>query len=183
MRLFVGIPLARLLAKEIATLVETLRTPTDGLRWTSPASWHITLQFLGEVPAAQCSAVQSALQGIQAEVVPVQLEGLSDWDRSGLLLLTVCRTPELLSLQKRVEEATGSCGFRPEERVWRPHITLARSKDRRALLAASQAARQCPSSAFVAKEFFLYESFLSPAGSRYELRGRYPLQDLRISGE
>ncbi len=43
MRLFIGIPLAAEVVKELAALTARLKSPQDGLRWSAEAGWHITL--------------------------------------------------------------------------------------------------------------------------------------------
>jgi 2'-5' RNA ligase len=80
-------------------------------------------------------------------------------------------------LQERVTAATQPCGFVPEARPYQPHITLARGKGQRRDLGELKAKirRQPDFTRFVAREFLLYESFLSPAGSRYEVRERFTL--------
>ena len=85
--------------------------------------------------------------------------------------------PELLLLQERVTAATRPCGFAPEARPYQPHITLARAKDQKSNLGDLKAKirRQPDFTRFVAYEFLLYESFLTSAGARYEVRERFPL--------
>lgn len=51
MRLFIGIPLAADVVRELAALTARLRSPSDGLRWSAAEDWHITLQFLGQTKA------------------------------------------------------------------------------------------------------------------------------------
>ncbi|MDE3086750.1 MAG: hypothetical protein KGJ77_08280, partial [Acidobacteriota bacterium] len=49
MRLFVAVDLPT----DVAALVAGLeRPPLETLRWTTPAQWHVTLRFLGEVASA-----------------------------------------------------------------------------------------------------------------------------------
>ena len=79
----------------------------------------------------------------------------------------------------RVTAATEPCRFVPEARSYQPHITLARSKDRGQRQNSSELKDKLSSqpnfSSFVAKEFLLYESHLSPNGSLYEIRHHFPL--------
>ncbi len=179
MRLFVGIPLAAEVSGELAAIRRRLESATDGLRWTLPASWHITLQFLGNASREQCASVAERLRALRPPPVPVALEKLGVFDRAGVLIVTVRPTPELLGLQERVTAATRPCGFIPESRPYQPHITLARAKGegrRNGLGALQTRIRQQPGfSRFSAREFFLYESFLAPAGARYEVRERFSL--------
>jgi 2'-5' RNA ligase len=179
MRLFVGIPLAAAVTGELAAVSARLKSREDGLRWTAPESWHVTLQFLGNTSPEQYACLVARLREVSSPPVPVRLEGLGCFDRAGIFFAGVGLTPELLSLEQRVTAATGLCGFVPETRPFHPHITLARSKGEgraqplRELRTRIQ--RQPTFTRFVAAEFLLYESLLSLTGSRYEIRERFPL--------
>jgi 2'-5' RNA ligase len=177
MRLFIGIPLAAAVIDEFRAASARLRSNADGLRWTAPESWHVTLQFLGNTSPEQYARVAASLRALHAPPVPVCLEDLGCFDRAGILIASVQLTPELLLLQELVTAATQPCGFVPETRPFQPHITLARSKGRKHHLDELKAKIRRPSAftRFIAREFLLYESFLSPAGSRYEIRERFSL--------
>ncbi len=182
MRLFVGIPLAATVASELTGVVTRLRRRDDGLRWTTPDSWHITLQFLGDTKPEKYECLVARLKELRLSPVAVRMEQLGLFQRSGILYAGVKRTPELLALAEAVVAATGQCGFAAETRPYSPHITLARSKVQRrgqpldALQARLQ--RQAAFSGFVAKEFLLYESQLLPEGARYSVRERFALGGL-----
>jgi 2'-5' RNA ligase len=176
MRLFVGIPLVAAVIDELHAASARLRSAADGLRWTAPESWHVTLQFLGNTSPEQYACVVARLRALHAPPVPVCLEELGCFERAGILIVGVRLSPELLLLQERVTAATQPCGFVPETRPFQPHITLARSKGHHNIDQLKAKIRR-PSNftCFVAHEFLLYESFLSPSGSRYEIRERFPL--------
>jgi RNA 2',3'-cyclic 3'-phosphodiesterase len=177
MRLFIGIPLDAIVVEELATLAEQLKSSADGLRWSPPEGWHITLQFLGSTRLEQKDCVTSGLRLIRHAPFVIQIDPPGFFDRAGVFFAGVELSPELTALQQKVIAATMPCGFVPEDRPYHPHITLARKKG------PSSALRQLKSrvpaevrfSAFTAREFLLYESFPGPAGSRYEVRERLPL--------
>ena len=179
MRLFVGIPLAVSVIQQLEKVSMRHRMEGDGLRWSTPESWHITLQFLGNTSDTQHECVVARLRELRAVLVPIELEELGFFDRAGIFFAGVALTPELIALQQQVTASTIPCGFTPEDRPYRPHITLARSKGRRnaiGLEALKTKIRQQPKfDRFVAEEILLYESFTRPAGSRYETRGRFRL--------
>ncbi len=188
MRLFVGIPLADAVVRELADVVAGLRQKhvgprhgSDGLRWTEPESWHITLQFLGNAMAEQLECLKARLGEVRGEAALVALGKMGCFDRAGVLFVDVAVAPELAALQQRVVAATGRCGFVAEERPFHPHITLARGKgqgrgaDLRKLLGGAGA--QPGFTRFPAREFVLYESHLGAGGSKYEIRQRFPLDE------
>ncbi len=126
MRLFVGIPLAEAVTEEVAALTARLKRKDDGLRWSAPESWHITLQFLGSTTEEQYGCVTAALGGVAGAPVAVQLTELGVFERAGVFHVDVALTAELAELQRRVTRANEACGFVAEARTYHPHITLAR---------------------------------------------------------
>lgn len=180
MRLFVGIPLAAPGTKQLAAACRRLRAAHDGLRWSAPESWHITLQFLGSSTAEQFDCLTARLAEVRSGPVPVRLGGLVVFERAGVLAAEVELTPELALLAQRVTAATAPCGFQAEERPYHPHITLARAKGaggRRQLKSLENRAQDLRpvASCFLARGFLLYESHLGPGGSKYEIRQRFNL--------
>jgi 2'-5' RNA ligase len=176
MRLFVGIPLAVPVMQQLEKISLRYRSDGDGLRWSTPESWHITLQFLGNTTQDQYECVVARLRELHASPIPIRLDGLGFFDRAGIFFAGVTLTPELLALQHRVTAATIPCGFVLEDRPFHPHITLARNKGRRKAPGIEKLKtmilRPPKFSLFVAPEFLLYESFTRPTGSQYEIRDR-----------
>jgi len=178
MRLFIGIPLDSVVVHELAMLSARLKTPTDGLRWSASAGWHITLQFLGRTTVDQYACVTAGLRRIAHCPFEIQLEPPGIFDRSGVFFAGVRLSPELIALQEQVVAATRPCGFIPEDRPYHPHITLARDKSggRGLRRLKSHVPGDVRFSSFVAKEFLVYESFPGPGGSRYEVRESFNLE-------
>jgi 2'-5' RNA ligase len=177
MRLFIGIPLAAGAVEELAALTEKLKSPSDGLRWSAPAGWHITLQFLGKTSTEQYACLVPALRQILFSPFAIQLEPPGFFERAGVFFAGVVLSAELIRLQKLVVAATRQCGFVPEDRPYHPHMTLARTKAGRSALTAlkRRIGAVKPFSGFTAREFLLYESFPGPGGSRYEIREQFVL--------
>ena len=179
MRLFVGIPLAPKTIEELSAVSRKLRSREDGLRWSTPESWHITLQFLGNTTQDQYGCIVAGLRCLHSPSLSIRLQDPGFFDRAGVFFVGVEPTPPLVSLQQRVRAATEPCGFVPENRPYHPHITLARSKGktpRQSLRALQSKLQNQPRfRAFVAKEFLLYESRPGPEGSRYEICERFAL--------
>jgi 2'-5' RNA ligase len=177
MRLFIGIPLAIEVVKELAALTAGLKSPTDGLRWPTEAGWHITLQFLGQTTEEQYACITPGLRRILYGPFEVQLDPPGFFDRSGVFFAGVGLSAGLTGLQSRVVEATRPCGFVPEDRPYHPHITLARDKggggDLRRM--KSRVPPDVRFSSFQANEFVIYQSFPEPGGSRYEVKERFLL--------
>lgn len=184
MRLFIGIPLAaeteRALAAEVNRLQSTRRNPSlPDYRWSARESWHITLQFLGSTTPQQYDCITMRLRALRHSQIRVGIGSIGTFPRAGILFADVELTPGLVKLQQAVTAATSPCGFRPEERPYHPHITLARQKGKqqdknfRDLQLHGSHAPAFP--AFSASSFLLYESTPTPQGSRYDVREQFPL--------
>ncbi len=118
---------------------------------------------------------------IAAAPFEIRLEGLNFFDRAGVFFAGVPPSPRLAELQRLVTMTTSPCGFKPEERPYHPHITLAREKGRSGGLGKLKPAVDALAkpyahfTAFTPSEFLLYESISGPTGSRYEVRARFSL--------
>jgi len=179
MRLFIAIPLGEAVETELKRLTARLRPAAPNLRWSSPESWHITLQFLGNANEEQYACLLPRLSALNAPPIAIDFEGLGVFDRAGVFFLGVAPTPVLTALEKKVVAATQPCGFEPEDRPYHPHITLARlksgSRGRELRTLLERAGGGARFERFTASEFRLYESHLSAAGSQYEVKCRFLL--------
>ncbi|QHS52692.1 RNA 2',3'-cyclic phosphodiesterase [Edaphobacter sp. 12200R-103] len=179
MRLFVGIALDPALTDALKRLTASLRRAGDGLRWSSPESWHITLQFLGATDPQCYESLLARLSEIHRPPLAIHLGVPDVFERAGVFHIGVLPSQHLTALERHVVAATALCGIRPEDHPYHPHITLVRSKGHEgrrglhALLEHLHSPHTLPS--FTAHEFLLYQSLPTPTGSRYEIRARFPL--------
>ncbi|MEO8247319.1 MAG: RNA 2',3'-cyclic phosphodiesterase [Chloroflexota bacterium] len=181
-RCFVAIPIGDALRAALSAASapwQTTLRDTD-VRWMDPASWHVTLAFLGDVDPDHVPVLAEQLPELVAQHAPVQLvpEGLVAWPRVDETRMVWCRfRPEsaICELHNRVAGSLGTT----ERRRFRPHVTLARVRGGRSLELADQvgagdaAAPVLPTT--VAHEVTLYRSHLDPAGTTYEALARAPL--------
>jgi 2'-5' RNA ligase len=67
-RCFVAVPIGEELRASLTSYVEQLRRAplADAWRWTDPASWHITLAFLGDIAPSSVPVVADALREVAA---------------------------------------------------------------------------------------------------------------------
>ena len=136
MRSFVAIELPSEARRRLGTLVAGLREAgVRGLRPVNPEAVHLTLKFLGDVPASQLDAVSAALEGAAAAADPFDLElrglgGFPDLRRPRVLWVGIGGDLEALQrLYEALEESLAPLGFPPEGRAFTPHLTLARLRD------------------------------------------------------
>lgn len=179
MRLFVGLAVSEAAIDALERLTLRLRAKDDGLRWSTGDQWHVTLVFLGEVEDARRAALVRDLKSVRQPALTLRMERLGVFERSGILYAEVEATEELLRLYDVVAAVVRQCGLEIEERPYRAHITLARAKNREGRKAIEQFGRAAEQqrllASWKAEEFLLYESQLSPGGSRYVVRERFGL--------
>src|SRR3954452_4913144 len=174
MRLFIGILLATAPAGDLAAAVHQLRTKeqAENLRWSAPEFWNITLQFLGSTTPQQYECVRNHLRARRYPSFGIQLGLFDTFDRAGVFFVAVRVTPLLLELQQSITAGTAHCGFTPEDRPYRPHITLARRRGRsgdRDLRALKLQIQPPNLRSFPAEALILYERVATPRRSRYEI--------------
>jgi 2'-5' RNA ligase len=167
-RLFVAVvPPAEVLA-HVAALP---RPEVDGLRWTGPEQWHVTLRFLGRVD--DVGAAERALQGVRASPTEAVLGPAIG--RFGQRVLHV-PVGGLDQVAAAVVAATADVGEPPEDRPFAAHLTLARSRARRGAPADLRTLAGAPVDArWTVTEVCLVESRLSSRGATYEVVAPVPL--------
>jgi RNA 2',3'-cyclic 3'-phosphodiesterase len=180
MRLFVGIPPSSEVRGELTRVLAPAITKAAEWRWAPPESWHTTLLFLGSTSHEKYELVSTQLRALQSPAIPIQINGVDFFKRAGIFFAGIFPCPELSMLHQKVTEAAAQCGFAPEARAYHPHITLARAKEKLHQKTLSALRERLPArpefSPIRAQEFLLFESFLSPAGARYEIRERFALR-------
>ena len=107
------------------------------MRWVRPESVHLTLKFLGDVPVEAISAIhqtlQQAAEGLATFSVAVRGLGCFPNATRPRVLWMGLDDPqrELVQLQYRIESTLAALGMSAEERPFRPHLTLARTRESR----------------------------------------------------
>lgn len=151
------------------------------VRLLEPESLHLTLCFLGERPIGEIAAIEAALAASAAPVGELRV-GAPLWlppSRPRSLAIEVHEGAETgpgESLQALHSGLLGAlaqaCGFEPERRRFRAHVTLARLRGDRAR-GSHRVEREplpaTPALRFTPEAIVLYRSWLSPAGASYEV--------------
>ncbi len=137
------------------------------------AQLHMTLAFLGAVPAARVallSAAALAAAGAPGGCLELSFERLAHWPGPRVLCALPARAPSVLGeLVERLLEALGAAGFAPDLKPFRPHVTVARKVVRPSEPAAMAAVR------WRFEAFALIESRTLESGPVYSVVETYPL--------
>ena len=90
--------------------------------------WHITLTFIGTFPANRVGYLLERAAEIRVKPFRLRFDRLEYWPRPKVAALCAANVPpELQALVDELNELIRALGVRPEDRVYRPHITVARN--------------------------------------------------------
>lgn len=132
LRLFVAVPLPDSIRSRLQEVSRKLRPEVPLQKWTHSDDLHITVQFLGETLSSKLDALQQALREAAAAHAgfPLSLAGLGTFGppaRPSILWAGLeGHTAALEALHHSVVAAMAKQGYKPEDRPFRPHITLGR---------------------------------------------------------
>ena len=176
LRLFVGIGFP----PELKLQLSLLCSGVPGAKWVDPGNFHLTLRFIGEIAEDVAADVDDALSRLRARSFTLQIAGTGVFgggEKPRSLWAGIERSPELVGLRDKIEQALIRAGLPPEPRKFAPHVTLAGlngpplDKLRDFLVAHAQF-RAVPISV---ECFSLIASFQTKSGSVYEDQADYPL--------
>ena len=172
----------------LAGVVRELNTARiGGLRPVRPEGVHLTLKFLGDVPADRVGAIGDAVGKSAARHPPFALS------LSGVGAFPSGRAPRVLwagiagdldrlaALQASVDACLAELGFPRERRAFNPHLTLARLRDsasreeRSRAFEVLRAAQSGGESSFEVDGVALFQSTLGHGGAVYRRLTLAPL--------
>jgi len=140
-----------------------------GGRRVPPSNLHVTIAFLGSVPADRVPALQDISASHDWPAVDLTFDRLAVWPRARLWCLEAPELPP--AFQSAVEsfhDALRSAGFVMERRPFRAHVTLARNLP----AAMVREERPVPPFAWPVRGVELVLSTPTREGSAYEVLGR-----------
>ncbi len=186
-RAFAGLKMAPEVEQAVADIIESMRVATaahrGGIRWTSHNRLHLTLRFLGDaVTASRLERLDGALDEIATATACFDIEvcGIGAFPNLSQprVLWIGLESSELSALASRIEDAAVAVGLAPEQRVFAPHLTIARIGDLAEWRGIQRAVEIAMDRSFgwsAARDLILYRSIFGPGAPVYEELGRYPL--------
>lgn len=184
-RTFICLQLPDFARDRLASTQQRLRESGAPVRWVKPQNIHLTLKFLGSVPAERLRDVVQAVQraAVPAPPIPLELTALGCFpDRRAprVIWAGLKQLPEELGgLQQRVEKELVAVGFLPESRPFSPHFTLGRVRSGRNVrkLMAAMKEERLESLRFEAAEVVVMASRLHPSGALYTPVSHIPFRE------
>ncbi len=198
MRLFIALDIDDAVRQRIVRFVEGVRNFAKDARWMKPESLHVTLKFIGEQPEALVGNIKQSLGTITASPTEIHFRGYGFFPtaKSARVFWIGMKTgPQLTALAAAIDEQMAALGISKEDRAFSPHLTLARGTGgsgsprwrktdapNRVFQHLQEKLSALPALEFGAitpREFFLYQSQLSPKGSKYTKLASFALQSQR----
>jgi 2'-5' RNA ligase len=193
MRIFIGIDLDPEVRTRIERFVEGVEGFAPEVRWVRPESLHITLKFIGEQPPEQVEAVTERLRQVESTAFEIRAGGYGFFPTAKaprVFWIGIHAAPQLAELAESIDSAVAEVGVPREDRPYSPHLTLARAgrgsgsprwrkgDGPNAIFAVLEKRLAAMSGldfgTMTANEFILYQSQLSPGGSKYTKLQRFP---------
>ena len=205
MRLFIAIPLPKYLRKDIEDYTQQFphtRGPrpvrgrvqaspnSNGIKWTAPQNFHITVQFLGEVQEKHVEEIQKRLTIIAGTTKPFELlfQNIT-WappnKEPRMIWVNFGSDGQYDALVKKVSDAVNEFVHEHlhDEQVMRkvrhPHITLARLKNSTVAHSIKLFPLKLKKDTINVTSFELWVSELTPDGPVYNVLEKFLFQDIR----
>jgi 2'-5' RNA ligase len=195
MRLFIALDIDDAIRERIIRFVDGVSSLAPDARWAKPESLHVTLKFIGEQPEPAVERIKDALATVSASPADIHFRGYGFFPTAKsarVFWIGLEAGPQLAALAAAIDEKMAALGIPKEERAFSPHLTLARGRggsgsprrnkadgpnrtfhrlqEKLAPLADPEFGAMTP------REFFLYQSHLSPKGSKYTKLAAFDLK-------
>ena len=191
-RVFLAVELPAGVQAALGRYARAAGAVNETVKWIAPPLLHITMRFLGEIPADRVLQVEqaaaAAVVGVEAFDLTLGSPGVFPRERNPRVLWIGVRADagaaRLMRVQEILDDALRTRGFRLDEKSFSPHITLARARGRpgtahsRVLsdaLDQIRAALPAPGLSFTVDHIAAVRSDLGPGGPRYTPLVRVPL--------
>ncbi len=175
-RTFVAIDLSDAAGGAVRAWLRRMSACGANVRWVDGSSWHLTLKFLGDVAESRLWDIAKCV-GLAVEATEpfeVELIGAGAFpqrERPRTLWLGIGDGKEsVIDLAGKIETGLISAGFRPEGRVFHPHLTIGRVRDGQQIERLAEGLEQAQDVSwgrFSVQEVLVLSSELRQAGPVY----------------
>jgi 2'-5' RNA ligase len=185
MRTFIAIEIPPEVKSALAAMQNDLHQAGADVAWTNFENVHLTLKFLGEIDKQVFSKIEKVSAEVAASFSPFEMSisetGVFPNVRHPRVLWVGLdgETGVLDRLQEELDERLVSIGFEPEEKDFRPHLTLGRIRSNKNVqdLLAQAHQYSLPTLSFVVREIALMKSDLLPTGAQYSELAKAKLKE------
>ena len=159
-RLFIAIEFPADVVSELERTETLLRRARVEGNFTAVRNFHLTLAFLGDTEPSRVPEIADLMDDCAGEPIPLTIGPLDFFHRreGDILIRRLSCPPELAQLQKRLSRGLRGMGFRLENRLYQPHLTLARECVLPAGTALEDLSGRLPDLPFTAGDMTLFRS-------------------------
>ena len=184
-RTFIAVEIPAEIKAAMMDVQGALRRSGADVGWVRPEGIHLTLKFLGPVEARRIEGLSEAVGAAAGGIGPFTLlvKGIGVFPTPKaprvVWLGLEGETDRLAGLYERVESACVALGFKPENRPFKPHLTLGRVKSpggRGALMRAVSGMENTELGGIPVGAVSVMRSDLKPTGAVYTEMRRIALQ-------
>jgi RNA 2',3'-cyclic 3'-phosphodiesterase len=137
MRAFIAIELPEELKQALADIQSRLREGSQApVKWVDAGGIHLTLKFLGNISPGLVDRITLVLKESARDIAPFRLEatGLGAFPNPRRVQVVWVgvggEMAPLNRLQQHIEAGLKPLGFTPDNRPFKPHLTLGRVRER-----------------------------------------------------
>jgi RNA 2',3'-cyclic 3'-phosphodiesterase len=195
MRLFIALDITDAIRARITRFIEGVTGFAPDARWAKPESLHVTLKFIGEQPDEAVENIKQVLSLVRIDAPEINFRGYGFFPTpksARVFWIGIESGPHLAALAAAIDDKLSALGIPKETRAFSPHLTLARGtggsgsprrnksdrpnrvfqhlQEKLSALPVPEFGTMSPS------EFFLYQSQLSPKGSKYTKLASFDLR-------
>ncbi|RKX28933.1 MAG: RNA 2',3'-cyclic phosphodiesterase [Candidatus Zixiibacteriota bacterium] len=178
LRLFIALPLTEQVKQKLREVSSELRQYGGNIKWVDPKNIHVTVRFLGDTEESAVDDISAALNRIAANHEPVEtvidrLGGFPNLKQPRVIwagLAEGAAFDALTNLAEEVEQSIRDLDFKPDNKRFSPHLTVARVKSPKgldSLLNHIKNYRFEPAQLRLDR-LILFKSTLTPQGPIYE---------------
>lgn len=184
MRTFIAIDIESEIKKTLSVLVGNLGRIGGNIKWVREQGMHITLKFLGKIESAKTSEINTILRKVSRDYRPFSLKikgcGYFPHEKNPRIFWIGVEAEESLYLfQAQLEKELEKIGFSPENRTFRPHLTLGRVKTATFIKETIRELKKHEEEVFgemIADKITFFQSILKPTGAEYIILSEYHLK-------
>jgi RNA 2',3'-cyclic 3'-phosphodiesterase len=195
MRIFIALDIDDEIRHRIALFLDGVRGFAPDARWVSAESLHVTVKFVGEKSEDDVEKIKQSLATITADAFALTFRGYGFFPSvraPRVFWIGIEPEPKLTASAAFVDERLAQIAIAKEEHAFTPHLTLARGaggsgsprwhkgdSPNRSFqqLQEKLAVRPAPEfGTMTVRDLFLFQSQLSPSGSRYTKLAAFALR-------
>lgn len=172
------------LKDEIAAIIEELKKAyPHRLKWVKRENLHITLQFIGDVPAGRVDKLSADFGSMMSdqsaiEIFNPKLEAIPPKDPRLIWLHYDYNCTGLERVVNGIRDYLTKNNFKIDKKPFKMHVTLGRVKKRLSSTEKiEQSKKVLEERKWIVREAVFYESRLFPEGPEYRKIEVYPLKE------